>query len=107
MYFRKFDNDTYFEHYTIENGDSLYKISKKYNVNPTLLANINGLNMSDYIYPGQVLLVPNQNYSYYITKKGDTVDIVSDMFGISSDKLIKENKTLYLLEGQMVVKKNN
>ena len=59
MYYRDEIKDTYFQYYKIESGDSLYKIAKKYNVNPNLLANLNGLDMDDYIYPNQVILIPN------------------------------------------------
>ena len=44
----------YFDTYTINKGDTLYAISKKYNINPNLLASINGLNLDDYIYQNQV-----------------------------------------------------
>ncbi len=107
MYFREVNNDTYFDYYTIEKGDNLYKISKEYNINPNLLASLNGLNMNDYIYPGQVLLVPNQNYSYYITKNGDTIESVAKTFEVDRQKLLSDNKTIYLLEGQMLVKRKN
>jgi hypothetical protein len=66
---------------------------------------LNGLNMDDYIYPNQVLLLPVGNYSYYITKDGDTLDLVSDLFKKSKDQLIKENETIYLLAGQVLVSK--
>ena len=107
MYFREVKNDTYFDYYTIEKGDNLYKIGKEYNINPNLLASLNGLDSNDYIYPGQVLLVPNRNYSYYITKSGDTLKSVADTFNVDLDKLIGDNKVVYLLEGQMLVKKKN
>lgn len=107
MYFREVNNNTYFDYYTIEKGDNLYKISKEYNINPNLLASLNGLNISDYIYPGQILLVPNQHYSYYITKSGDTLENVAKTFDVKMDKLLNDNKTIYLLEGQMLVKKKN
>ena len=63
--------------------------------------------MNDYIYPGQVLLIPNQNYSYYITKSGDTIDMVLSTLNEDSSKLLKENKNIFLQEGQMIVKKKN
>lgn len=107
MYYRNAKQDTYFEYYTIDKGDNLYKIGKMYNINPNLLASLNGLDINDYIYPGQVLLIPNQNYSYYITKEGDTLELVSKTFNISKDKLLKDNDTIYLLEGQMLVNKKN
>ena len=97
------NREKYFDTYTINIGDSLYAISKKYNINPELLAALNGLNMDDYIYPNQVLLLPVSNYSYYITKDGDTLEIVADMFKKNKETLIKENETIYLLPGQVLV----
>ena len=97
------NKEKYFETYTINKGDSLYAISKKYNINPELLAALNGLNMDDYIYPNQVILLPASNYSYYITKDGDTLDIVAQMFKKNKETLIKENETIYLLPGQILV----
>ena len=59
--------------------------------------------MDDYIYPNQVILLPVSNYSYYITKDGDTIDMVADMFKKNKEMLIKENETIYLLPGQILV----
>lgn len=98
--------DQYYEYYTIKTGDSLYQIARKYNINPDLLASLNGLNMNDYIYPGQNLMIPKSGYSYYLTKEGDTIDLVANTFGISVDTLLNDNKILYLLDGQLLVKKN-
>ena len=99
------NKEKYFDTYTINIGDSLYAIARKYNINPELLAALNGLNMDDYIYPNQILLLPIGSYSYYITKDGDTLDIVADMFNKSKDEVIRENDTIYLLEGQILVSK--
>lgn len=96
----------YYEYYTIKTGDNLYQISKKYNINPDLLAALNGLNMNDYIYPGQVIMIPKGGYSYYLTKEGDTIDTVANTFGVNVDTLLQNNKILYLLDGQLLVKKN-
>lgn len=97
----------YFEYYTIQKGDSIYGISRKYNINPELLASLNGLNFNDYIYPGQTIMIPKSNYSYYITKAGDTIDSVANVFGVTRDKLLSENDIVYLLEGQLLVKEKN
>lgn len=107
MYYREPTKDTYFEYYTIKTGDSLYKIAKTYNINPNLLASMNGFDINDYIYPGQVLLIPNQNYSYYITKSGDTLYTVLNTLNVDISKLLKENKNVFLMDGQMLVKKKN
>lgn len=97
--------NTYFTYYTIERGDSLYGIARKYNINPELLAGLNGLDMEDFIYPGQEILIPRSEYSYYITKEGDTLDTASNMFKISKSRLLDNNSTIYLQEGQILVNK--
>lgn len=95
----------YFEFYTIESGDSLYGIARRYNINPSLLASLNGLNMEDYIYPNQEILIPKSNFSYYVTAEGDTLGSVSNAFQTTKDKLLEENTTVYLLPGQLMVHK--
>ena len=99
------NNDKYYEVYTIEKGDSIYKISKKYNINSKLLESLNGLEEDDYIYPGQDILIPKSEYSYYITKEGDTVESVLKTFNTTKDDFIKDNSTIYLMEGQLLVNK--
>ncbi len=99
------NSENYFSYYTIEMGDSLYGIARKYNINPELLAGLNGLDMDDFIYQGQEILIPKSEYSYYITKDGDTLDTVSGMFKISKSKLLDNNSTIYLQAGQILVNK--
>ena len=97
---------TYFEYYTIKKGDTMYEIAKRYNINPDLLASLNGINLNDYIYPEQIILIPKANYSYYITKSGDTIDGVSRVFGITKEELMEANNVIYLLDGQLLVNKS-
>ncbi len=99
------ESKDYFNYYVVEKGDSLYAISKKYNINPELLASMNGLNMDDYIYPNQQLLIPKSGYSYYITAEGDTIDEVIKVFNSNKDKFLNENGTIYLMAGQLLVNK--
>ena len=75
----------YFNYYTIEAGDSLYKIAQRYNVS-----------VDDILKSG---------YSYYITAEGDTLDTVKDMFKVSKEKVLEENPTIYLLKDQVLVTK--
>ena len=97
----------YFDYYIIKNGDNLYQIGKKYNVNPTLLAILNGLDINDYIYPNETIMVPKDGYSYYITKSGDTLNLIANTFNTSVSNLLKNNDTIYLQEGQLLVNKIN
>lgn len=97
------NNQDYYTYYKVDKGDSLYAIARNFNINPNLLAALNGLSMQDYIYPNQQLLIPKSNYSYYITKEGDTFDNVASMFQTSSAELLKNNGIVYLAEGQILV----
>jgi LysM repeat protein len=99
------NKEEYFDYYKIVEGDNLYNIAKKNNVNLDLLASLNGLDLKDYIYPNQILLIPKSGYNYYITKDGDTLNGVINLFKTNSNKFLNENKIIYLLSGQLLVNK--
>lgn len=99
------NNEIYYNIHIVEKGMSVRDISKLYDVNPELFESLNGLDDDDYVYSGQEILLPKKNYSYYIAKAGDTIKSVSDIFNVSKDRLLSQNSTLYLLEGQIIVNK--
>lgn len=99
------NKDKYFEYYTVKKGDSLYKIAREKNLNPELLALLNGLDNDDYIYPNQAIMLPKSNYSYYVTAEGDTFDMVTKKFNVDKNTFLKENEIIYLMPGQLLVKK--
>ena len=94
------NNDIY-EIYTIKKGDTIYGISKQYNINPELLSLINGLNMNDYIYDGQKIMIPKSGYSYYLTKSGDNLNNVLNLFNVGYNDFSIMNKDILLEEGQL------
>ncbi len=93
--------DDRFITYTIKEGDNIYSISKKYNIDKDILLKLNGLNENDYIYPNQQIIIPNNNYNYYITKKGDTILSISQNKNIMD--IINQNENLYLVEDQLIM----
>lgn len=95
-------SNTFYNTYTIKKGDTLYGIAKFYDTNPKLIAELNGLKLDDFIYPGEVLKIPRKEVKYYITKENDTLEEVSNIFGKSETDLVYQNKTIYLLPGQMI-----
>lgn len=98
-------NSQYFNYYKVVKGDTLYKIATENNINPDLLAMLNGINKADYIYPNQVLLIPKAGSSLYITAEGDTLMEVAKGFKIKPEDLIKQNKNIYLQAEQLIVYK--
>ena len=99
------ESKDYFNYYVVEKGDSLYAIARKYNINPSLLASMNGIDLDDYIYPNQQILIPKSGYSYYITAEGDTIEEVIKVFNSNKNKFLEENPTIYLMAGQLLVNK--
>lgn len=48
-------------------------------------------------------MLPVSGYSYYVTAEGDTLNSVSDIFKKNIQEVVKENETIYLLPGQILV----
>lgn len=94
-------NNEIYEIYTIKKGDTIFGISKQYNINPELLSLVNGLNMNDYIYDGQKIMIPKSGYSYYLTKSGDNLTDILNLFNTNYNDFKNVNKNILLEEGQI------
>lgn len=97
------ENDNIYKYYTVEKGDTLYSIAKKFDIDSNLLTKINGLDDNDYIYPNQTLIVPKDGIDIYLTGNNDTIKTVMDKLNITIDELVKKNKEIYLKEEQILV----
>ncbi|ATW26486.1 cell wall hydrolase [Candidatus Formimonas warabiya] len=89
--------------YTVQSGDSLYLISRKFNTTVDSVKNTNGLS-STYLSPGQVLKIPAGGFNY-VVKSGDTLYLLGKRYGLSVAS-IKSNNGLtsdYLYVGQKLV----
>lgn len=98
-------NNNIYKWYKIENGDNIYGIAKKYNVDYKDILALNGLDEEDYIYPNQMIMIPNMKMNYYITQNGDTLDLVNSRLDSSIDELVRQNSTIYLIPDQFLVYK--
>ena len=100
-------NDNIFTTYIVNPQDTVYSISKMYNIDPKTLLMLNGLNPDDYIYPNQEIIVPNENTTVYITENGDTIGTVLNSLNIDIETLMQNNNKIYLLEDQLMVYKKD
>lgn len=97
--------DNAFSYYIVKKGDNLYQIAKKYGLTAETLAELNGLELNEYIFPDQQLIVPKEGVQVYITKDGDTLNLISDQLGIPRDKILLYNQNIYLLPEQLIAYK--
>lgn len=93
----------YFDYYTVSKGDTLYKIAEEKNLDPNLLAELNGINKDDYIYPNQVLLIPRPGSILYFTATGDTLNEIATGLGTTVKELLEQNEKIYLQPEQLIV----
>ena len=98
-------NNNYYNYYKIVNGDTLYRIANDNNIDPSLLAKLNGINENDYVYPDQILLVPSAGSKIYITAIGDTLNEILDGFNTDINTLMDQNSKIYLQPEQLIVYK--
>lgn len=99
------EDDSYFSYYKVENESTLYALAKMKNINPGLLSAMNALDEEDFVYKDQLVSIPRNDYAFYITKEGDTLETTSQIFGTNINELLIHNKTIYLQGGQLVVYK--
>lgn len=100
-------SNEYFTYYTIKKGDNLYQIANLYGVNVKILAILNGLNVDDYIYPNQTIVVPNSDVGIYITEENDTINEIIDGIGANSVELLKQNPKIYVVPEQIIIYKQS
>lgn len=100
----KMDNENlYFTRYIIKNGDTIYSIARRYNVDPKYLLRLNGLNENDTIYSGDYIFVPKEGVKFYITGMDNTLGDVTRSLGVTPDELSTQNNTIYLTNDQLFV----
>lgn len=92
-----------FDVYYVKKGDSLYRIALQYGIDSNTLAAINGLELNEYIYPGQKLLVPKEGVKIVVTNEGDTLETLEQKHNVDIQELSKYNKSIYLLPGQLIL----
>ena len=80
--------------YTVEKGDSLYQIAKKFGTTTDAIINLNNLK-NNILTIGQKLKIPesnqNNNKITYTVKKGDSLYQIAKKYNTTVDSIIKKN----------------
>ena len=88
--------------YVIKEGDTLYKIARKYHLRvfDLMIANpfVNVYNLQI----GEELCIPaitqNDENMPYVTKEGDTIGMLLDRFGVTFEQMAEKNPFMYRLQ---------
>lgn len=91
--------------YTVQSGDSINSIARRFGIPPLRIAADNGLRNPSQLVVGQNLLV-NADSIRYVLESGQTLYSISQEYGVPLETLIEANPTLNPLDlraGQTVV----
>ena len=85
-------------YYTVQPGDSLTRIARRYGVSVSNLAVANGLRWNSWVYAGQRLTIPGGSSpapvpttGSYVVRAGDTLTSIAVRHGISASQLATAN----------------
>jgi LysM repeat protein len=80
-----------FETYTVQSGDTLSKIARRFGTNVDSIAAWSGLKNKNVIVTGQQLNVRQVSELYYIVQSGDTLSRIAARYNVSVDELRRAN----------------
>ncbi|MFI3257225.1 MAG: M23 family metallopeptidase [Spirochaetales bacterium] len=89
-----------FSSYTVQPGDSIHSISKKFNLeNISTLIGINEVSNARLLWAGQELQIPSIDGLFYTIKKGDSLDSIAKNYSISIEEILDVNE----LESSVII----
>ena len=82
--------------YKVQPGDTLSKISQKFNISVESIAGSTNIKTPDTIRVGQTLHIPSKEGFYYTIKKNDRLASIAQKYKISLEVIYKENRHIDL-----------
>ncbi len=89
------NNDEFITHKVIK-GDTLWSISKQYNISLELILAFNNIRNKDSLSVGQIVKIPQDNlsaadYALHIVKKGETLWTIARQYNLTMDLILTTN----------------
>ncbi len=92
--------------HVIQEGDTLYGISRKYNVPLSAMFRANpyvdiyNLQIGNELCVPVAMPIPPMNFESYVIENGDTIDSVLERFGIDLEELLEFNNISEMMTNQ-------
>lgn len=99
------NDNKWYKTYTVKKGDNMYQIANNNSMNVVDLMSLNGLDKDDYIYEGEKIIIPKDNYSVYITKEKDNLKKIIDFLDGDIDQLVRQSDNIVLMDDQVIIYK--
>jgi murein DD-endopeptidase MepM/ murein hydrolase activator NlpD len=77
--------------YVVQKGDSLYSISKRYNISLGSIISANQLDEAYFIQIGKVLQIPNMSGIFYTVRRGDSLSSITARYGVDMNRFVDVN----------------
>jgi lysozyme len=101
-------------YYTVQPGDTLYSIARRYGTTARAIANANGIANINYIRVGQHLYIPGYgggtswpvDSTYYTVKSGDSLSVLARRFNTTVQAIARANgisNTSHIYVGQKLI----
>jgi len=114
---KKKDNRWHIIEYKIKKNDSLWSISKKFNTQVSILAEINNIDLNSPLKPDETIFVPSKNGIFYKIKKGDTLSLIAKNYDADIEEISRSNnidakriiagKTIFIPDAKNLVAKKD
>ena len=90
------DNNVEFITHKVIKGDTLWSISKQYNISLELILAFNNIRNKDSLSIGQIVKIPQDNlsaadYALHIVKKGETLWTIARQYNLTMDSILTTN----------------
>lgn len=79
------------QYHTVQRGETLYRISLRYNTSVTSLQSLNGIRDANRIYAGQSLCVAVNTAKTHTVQRGETLTRIARYYGVSMTVLAQVN----------------
>lgn len=92
--------DSSYEKYTVQKGDNMYAIARKYGMDYQSLLKLNGLDDKDYIYPNETILIP-RGLKAYVTEE-ESLETISTKLNQPLSDIVSKNSNIIVKSDQVI-----